>query len=150
MRILLNLLLLFSFANANAQLNVERIRADYTKAFFDKKICAKNIAELKANTNAPIFLGYLGGFQTIWANHIVNPFLKLKTFNQGKKNIEEAIRQDTGNVELRYIRLSVQKNAPFLLGYHANVDSDSEFLMAHRHQVGSKVVLENMEKLLNK
>src|SRR5690554_8141337 len=67
------------------------------------------IIELKKNKNSTVLLGYLGGYQTVWANHVFNPVSKLNTFNEGKRNIEKAIKNDPNSLELRFVRLSVQK-----------------------------------------
>lgn len=48
-------------------------------------------------------MAYLGGLQTIWANHVFSPISKLNTFKEGKKNIEQAIKKEPENVELRFI-----------------------------------------------
>ncbi|MGI6516760.1 MAG: FAD-binding domain-containing protein [Fermentimonas caenicola] len=90
-------------------------------------------------TYSMIHLGYLGALQTIWANHVFSPISKLKTFKVGTDNIEQAIQKEPGNVELRFIRLSVQKNAPSFLGYQSHIKEDMEFIENHRHQIHSDI-----------
>jgi len=100
------------------------------------------------NTNSATYLGYLGGLQTIWAKHVFSPISKINTFKQGKKKIEQAIKKEPDNVELRFIRLSVQKNAPSFLGYKSNIYDDTEFIKKNRYQIGSETVDRNIKKLL--
>jgi hypothetical protein len=92
-------------------------------------------------------MGYLGGLQTIWANHVFNPINKLKTFKEGKINIEKAIKLDPDNVELRFIRLSIQKNAPSFLGYNSNINSDKEFIKSNQKTISSAIVRNNINEL---
>ncbi|WP_443938882.1 hypothetical protein [Pedobacter sp. MW01-1-1] len=139
----------FFFGDAKAQLNLGVIRAHYLKAPYNKDICKKMIEELKRNAKEPIYLGYLGGFQTIYAKHLLNPFSKLKTFNQGRKNIDGAIIQASDSVELRYIRLSVQKNAPSFLGYSGMVNQDTDFLRRNKAELKKQGLIEKVETLLN-
>lgn len=143
---LISLLLMLTAFN-NAALHEARV--NYNKAAHDKDVCKQMIDKLeKPSQNSAVHLAYLGGFQTIWANHVLNPIDKLKTFKQGKKNIEQAINKEPGNVEIRFIRLSIQKHAPIFLGYHNNIQEDRDFIIKHRNDAGSEVLQKNMEALL--
>lgn len=125
------------------------VRANYNKLVSDKGLCEKMIAELaETNNNSATHLAYLGALQTIWANHVFSPISKLNTFKEGKKNIELAIKKEPDNVELRFIRLSVHKNAPPFLGYKSNINEDTEFIKENHHQIGSEILQKNIETLL--
>lgn len=126
------------------------IRTDYAKTLADRELCAKMINELvEANSPSATNRAYLGGLQTIWANHLLSPINKLNTFRKGKKNIEQAITQDPDNAELRYIRLSVQLHAPAFLAYRAHIDEDIAFLRTNRQRIESPVVRAHVDKLLS-
>ena len=43
--------------------------------------------------------------------------------------IETAIKADSANIEIRYLRLSVQENAPKVLKYYKNIDDDKKFIL---------------------
>lgn len=125
------------------------VRANYSKVVSDKELCETMIEELaKKKNSSSTHLAYLGALQTIWANHVFNPISKLNTFKEGKKNIEQAIKKEPTNVELRFIRLSVQKNAPSFLGYKSNINEDTEFIKENHHQIGSEILRKNIETLL--
>ncbi len=78
----------------------------------------------------------------------LSPISKLNTFKEGKKNIEQAIKKEPENVELRFIRLSVQKNAPSFLGYKSNINEDAKFIKENRHQIRSEILQKNIGTLL--
>lgn len=152
MKRLINVAVILFFIQVNVYANeddLNYIRANYNKAVSDKILCAQIIQDLKLKKDEPVYMGYLGGFQAIWANHVFSPVTKLKVFNQGKEHIENAIKQDPENIELRFIRLSVQKNAPSFLGYSSMIDQDIDFLKTHRKEIRSNVVIKNVETLLN-
>jgi len=129
--------------------DLDVVRANYNKVVSDKELCKKMIKELAETKNSPAtHLAYLGALQTIWANHVFSPISKLSTFKKGKKNIEQAIKKEPDNVELRFIRLSVQKNAPSFLGYKSNINEDTEFIKKNRQRIGSKIVHKNINTLL--
>lgn len=144
--VLIPLLLMLTAFNHPA---LHEARVNYNKAAHDKDVCKQMIDKLEnASKNSALNLAYLGGFQTIWANHVFNPIDKLKTFKQGKKNIEQAINKEPGNVEIRFIRLSIQKHAPIFLGYHTNIQEDRDFIIKHRNDAASEVLQKNIEALL--
>lgn len=147
---LLGLLLsgIFFFNSFNGT-SLDEIRANYTKVVSDKELCHKMISDLqKTRGKSGVHQAYLGGLQTIWASHVFSPISKLNTFKEGKKNIEQAIENEPKNVELRFIRLSVQKNAPSFLGYKSNIKEDTTFIKENDHQIESDILQKNIEKLL--
>ena len=89
------------------------------------------ITELSTSKDV-VLIGYLGAYQTLWANHASNPFEKFSTFTKGKKNLEKSIAMDSQNIEMRILRLSVQKNAPGFLGYKANIREDRDFILKNK------------------
>lgn len=129
--------------------DLETIRKNYDLAVTDKVICKEMINELSNNMGNNVYLAYLGAFQTIWANHIFNPIAKWNTFKKGKANIEKAVKQDPANVEIRFIRLSIQKNCPGFLGYNDNIKEDKLFLNIHQNSITSSTLMNMVKSLLN-
>lgn len=127
---------------------LEQVRLNYSRAVDDREICSAMIEQLD-NSNNPVELAYLGAFRTIWAKHTLNPFKKLQSFNRGKDAIEEAVRQSPENVEIRFIRLSIQQNAPSLLGYRDNIKEDREHIIANRSTISSPTLQRMINDLIN-
>lgn len=102
--------------------------------FHQQEISEDQLKEVMArsinNTDA-VSIAYMGMCQTMMAQYAFLPTTKLEYFNNGKQAIEEAISTDRSNAELRYIRLLVQLNAPWFLGYNKDISEDMEaFLKA--------------------
>ncbi len=151
MRLLNFLITVTVLMNSSTSYNLDLIRANYDKMFLDRELCEKMIDELdREKNNSATYLGYLGGLQTIWANHVFSPISKWNTFKKGKGNIEQAIKIEPDNVELRFIRLSIQKNIPSFLGYKSNIDEDIEFIKKNRNQICIEILNNNIEMLLKK
>ena len=109
--------------------DISDVRLNYKRCIADKELCRRLIVKLEGSKNpTAIELAYLGGLKTIWANHVFSPIAKLSTFKEGRKDIERAIRQDPKNPELRFVRLSIQKNAPSFLGFKSNIAEDRRFI----------------------
>ena len=84
-----------------------------------------------ATTASPLDLGYLAGAKMAMANHCYLPTNKLKYFNEGKNLLQKAIVSAPNNIELRFIRFSIQCNVPSFLGYNSNLAVDKTSLINH-------------------
>jgi hypothetical protein len=131
-------------------MDLEVIRGNYLKAVSNKEICRSMISHLSTTEINTIQLAYLGAFQTIWAKHTANPFAKLKTFNKGKKNIESAVRAAPSELEVRLIRLSIQKNSPSFLGYNDHITEDTKLIAANSKKITSALLKKMITDLTEK
>lgn len=121
-------------------MDLENIRINYQKAVLDKKLCRTMIETLGSGPQSTLHLSYLGAFQSIWAKHTINPIAKLKTFKRGKKNIENAVIREPNNVEIRFVRLSVQLNSPSFLGYKTDIEEDRKFIQTNKKEITSAIL----------
>ncbi|MGO3183237.1 MAG: hypothetical protein ACTIJ9_10425 [Aequorivita sp.] len=149
MKMLFIYLLLISFGPIDLKgqsIDLEYLRLNYENAVGNKELCHALIEALEIKKGEPVYLAYLSGLQTLWANHIINPIVKLGTFKKGRMNLERAVEMAPNNLEIRFIRLSVQKNAPRFLGYYENIETDEEFIKLHQQNISSV----SLQRLINK
>lgn len=120
-------LLLFFLPLVNSDLS--SIRSLYQEASKDEAKANQLlvIADKNSSINS-VFFGYKGAVKIIMAKYACNPYTKWNLFREGKNILELAIASDANNVELKYLRLTIQMNAPNFLGYKSDIDSDKEFL----------------------
>lgn len=78
------------------------------------------------------------------------PFSKLSVFNEGKNDLQELIEKDKKNTELRLIRLSIQENAPRILGYNDNIEEDREFINKQKPKIKDSNFLKHVDHYLNR
>lgn len=130
------------------ELILEDIRQNYQLAVSDKNICQSMIKQLSDQTLSPVQLAYYGAFQTIWANHVLNPIDKLRTFKKGKKNIDNAIKLSPRNTEIIFIRHSIQKHTPAFLDYKKNMKADEIFLRKEVNNIKSSSLKNLVVQLL--
>lgn len=78
----------------------------------------------------PLIVGYLAALQALKAKHAWNPYRKLQYLNQSKKEFKKAIAADGVNIEIRFMRFSVQHNLPGFLGQSENLKEDREVILA--------------------
>ncbi len=74
--------------------------------------------------------GYKGASVMIEAKHMMNPLNRWSKFKEGKVMMEEAIKADYKNYELRFLRHSIQTNVPSVLGYSGEIETDKKFLVS--------------------
>lgn len=117
-----------------------QIRSLYEKAPGGKPYCEELISLLKPyDETTPLYFGYKGCAYMVMAKHIGSPFSKLSSFRKGKKMLEKAIGADDQNIELRFLRFTIQTNTPSLLGYSGQIKTDRLFLVQHLHQTDSSL-----------
>lgn len=136
-KLLICCLLLVSYVGTAQDLR--EIRLQYPLASENAEITAKIIAQLgEVNTSAkPVLLAYKGAVLTLNSKFTKGRTEKKEFFKEGVSLIETAIKQDSLNPEIRYLRLSVQENAPKFLGYHKNIEEDKQFLLGNYGNISS-------------
>lgn len=130
-------LILFIFlCDVNAQsLNLHDVRKDFNKGVKDETLCKRYLKILQTNAKSPLEKGYEAAFHMFMAKHTSNPFKKMGYFKDGKKLLESQVKLDPNNIELRFIRLSIQYHIPDFLGYKENIKEDKEYLVANLHKL---------------
>jgi len=88
------------------------------------------ILNLSKNSNDPTVLAYAAGAEMASAQYKLSPFSKLSAFNSGKAKLESIVMANLENVEVRFIRLSIQLKCPAFLGYNKAVKSDRLFVLS--------------------
>lgn len=132
MRFLLLVITCFIFSNSPANNpSIEEVRNIYQKAAKDEALCKKLIVSLQIynESNNTSLAAYRACATMIMAKYVTNPFNKLSKFNEGKNLLEKCIEKDNRNVEIRFLRFTVQCNAPKFIGYNTSITLDKNFLL---------------------
>lgn len=125
MSILLTLHLFISLTAGKAPDQGLSIRDLYYRASEEERFVGEMLRQLdRVDRNEPLWIGYRGMAYMLKAKHAWNPYLKLSHFQAGRELLEKAIAREPENIELRFLRFSVQSNAPSFLGYSSNLDED--------------------------
>ncbi len=147
MKILSILLIFISTITTTNEISIEEIRSSY-KTCNESKENAEEFFELTKNAlqnDGGIYEGYHGAALALKASFSWNPFSKLSFFNKGKKMIDVAIQSEPNNIELRMIRLSIQSNAPKIVGYYQNIEEDKKFILDNIEGVSGQELKEYVE-----
>ena len=113
--------------------DIETIRRGYIEAAQDdSKIAAFN--ELLANVSMEdslVIVAYKGAALALTAKIEVGIKNKTAAFKKGVEYLEYAIKSDPENIELRFVRLSVQENSPRIVNYKDSIEEDKAFIFEH-------------------
>lgn len=99
--------------------------------------------------SAPVLVCYKGVAELMEAKYIVNPLTKLSKFKSGKELIEQAIKRDPDDTEMRFLRFSVQTNLPSFLGYDKEITSDKNFLLDKANEINDSNFRNNVIRYLS-
>lgn len=115
------------------------IRANIGEVFKTDSVC-NQMHQAFVNTDVSqnnLLLGYFGAVELGMARHVPNVFKKMSYFNDGKQKLEQAITEDPENIELRFLRLTIQTHLPAFLGYGQNKEDDKAFVLKYLHTASS-------------
>ncbi|MDG1476252.1 MAG: hypothetical protein P8Q14_03835 [Vicingaceae bacterium] len=85
----------------------------------------------------------------LWADYYFNPFKKWNCFLKGKDTLEHLINNYSNNIELRFLRLTIQENLPKILGYNENIIEDKTFINNNLHIVSDQDLFSRITSYLD-
>lgn len=123
-----------SFAN---HIDIIELRSQYYQSLDNKKLAndfMKKMESLNVESDA-LLLAYKGMSYMLEANLSYNPYSKFNYFLKGKNLLEEAVKRNPWNVEIKFMRFCIQTSAPIFLGYANDIDTDKLFLISQWKQI---------------
>lgn len=124
-------MLLFT-SNIFAQnISMSNIRSLFLKSANEKQSC-KELVTLLASYNDlknPTLAAYEACGTMIMANHLINPISKWQHFNNGKTLLEKCVNAEKENVEIRFLRFTIQSKSPSFLKYDSELQKDKNFIL---------------------
>ncbi len=140
MRALLAIFLLCSTTVVAQDTLLNFVRQNVGEMFKTEEVCLNiyNAFEQTDYQDNNLLLGYHGAALLGMARHAPNVFKKMSFFSDGKELLEKSIDMDHDNVELRFLRLTIQTNIPSFLGYSDSKESDKAFVLNHLEEAKSE------------
>lgn len=138
LRKLLNIAILFLFytfytfqvmaltnLSANIREDLGYLRKIYLEAIDDATTNDALLADLeKIKSKTPTLLAYQGACEGLRAKHALNPYKKVEYLKKAQKTLFDAIQQSPNNIEIRYLRFSIQHNCPAFLRNNQHLEED--------------------------
>lgn len=105
-----------------------KARELFNTAHINKADCEALIA-ITQNANACVPSGYYAAAKMVFTKYLKNPFIILPQFNAAKEMLETLIAKHPDEIELRYLRYSIQVNTPKFVGYYKMKSTDRELII---------------------
>ncbi|MGB4776036.1 MAG: hypothetical protein WBP45_12735, partial [Daejeonella sp.] len=78
-----------------------------------------------------LIIAYIGTLEALKAKHAWNPYNKIKFVAQSQSTMKTAIKKDADNLEIRFMRFSIQHFTPAFLGYSKELAEDQKAIVNH-------------------
>lgn len=150
MRLIFLTVILFSLSVSGQKLSEKRLQELYYHAVENEdstELLYKETASI-SNSASGIYLGYKAMANMLMAQYAWFPTSKLEYFNTGKQLLNEAIKNDPKNIELRFFRYSSQKEAPSFLSYNKNLQEDKLYIIKYFSSVKSALVRQKIREYM--
>lgn len=82
----------------------------------------------------PVLIGYKGAAFALKAKHGFNPIGKLKHIKEAQQYFNQAVAAAPQNMEVRFLRYSVEAQTPKMLDLSAHVSEDQALLLEGLHR----------------
>ena len=124
------LVLLFFFNFSNAQSDIQDIRKIFILSIDSYQKCSQlNRMSSERVFKCPIYHSYNIVSRILESKYLRNPVKKVKVFKENTKLLDSLVASHPKKIEIRFLRYSIQLNAPKILGYTTFVKEDYEFIM---------------------
>jgi len=103
------------------------LRREMVSAISSSKTTDSLYSSLNTQLNkTPIITCYIAALQALKAKHSWNPYFKFKYLNDSEKTFDNAVTADPQNMEIRFMRFSVEHYVPVFLGDDKDLYADRE------------------------
>ncbi len=107
------------------------VRQLYKEANISEVNADKFHSTVKALDSTFLTSAYQGAALIMKAKYVGPLKERIALFKEGKNRIEKAIETHPNDIEVRFIRLTIQQNVPKALRYNKDIPADKEFIFSN-------------------
>lgn len=145
------MLLLFATKAYSAEPEIEEVKILFEASAHSKHSADRLLNLLSAidSSSPPLLICYKGAAEMMQAKYGFNPINKFRRFKKGKILIEEAVKKEPDNIEIRFLRFTIQTNLPAFLNYNDDIKKDKIHLLANLKTTKDKKLKQAIVKYLS-
>lgn len=87
------------------------------------------LALKSGSTESPLIIAYIGTLEALKAKHSWNPYNKIRFVSLSQKTMKSAVERDPNNLEIRFMRFSIQHYTPSFLGFSKDLEEDRKVVV---------------------
>lgn len=119
-----------TFAEVKPADDIPAIKKAMVLAVEDARITDSLYLELSSKkAPSPLIIAYTGTLEALKAKHSWNPYQKVSYVARSQKTLQKAVNADPANLEIRFMRFSVQHFTPAFLGYSKELNEDRRMII---------------------
>ncbi len=96
------------------------------------------LQQLEQQKQSSTTYAYTGGLKMKKSGYLQGATKKINVFKEGRQLLEQSIVRYPNNVEFRFIRLTIQENAPKILKYNKDIVEDKKAIIEGYKKMDSK------------
>jgi len=133
-----------------SSLNISEVRNNYKEAVTSKNKVNSFNESLKNVTKKDDLrlVAYKGAAIALTARYLKGAKQKSTTFKDGVDWVEFAIEKKPLDLEVRFVRLSIQQNTPKFLGYNKDIEGDKKYILTNFKTIRSKEFKEYLKSYI--
>lgn len=120
--------------------SVDAVRADFELAAEDENKAEQLLKILSGKLTNPLLIGYRAAAEAMMGKYASAPWNKYSYCKQAMKSFSEAVSGDSGNIEIRYLRIAIQVHLPSFLHMSENIEEDKEVILANIDKSKDKIL----------
>ncbi|MCS6820251.1 MAG: hypothetical protein NZ551_00105 [Microscillaceae bacterium] len=123
-------------------MNLNPIRRLYAEAA-NSQSKADELAKLlaQADSKNPTIIAYKGIVEAYKAKYALNPLSKLSHIQEANKYFKQAVEAEPDNIEIRFLRFTIQLNTPAVLGLDKELNEDRKVILANIQYSGIENIM---------
>jgi len=107
--------------------DLKQLRLEFYAAVKDETAAESLYTRLKKEKSPdPLLQAYFGSVEALRAKHSFNPYNKIAYLKRGSQTLGKAVTRSPDNLEIRFLRFSLEHYVPAFLGYSKNLAADRE------------------------
>ena len=122
----------------------------YNQAIMMAKLDSLNYWLSNYNQTNNLMSAYYGVNLILKSKYLKNPFKKIKYFEKGRDILEDAIIKEPDNIELIFLRYTVQKNTPSILMYNKDIEEDYQSIKSELDSIKDQKLKKHISQTLQK
>jgi len=143
----------FSYPINTQKNNIPELRKQMLRAISNPKVVDSLYKNLHNDApKQPLVIAYLGALEALKAKDSWNPYNKIRFLSLSGKTVDKAVSESPNDLEIRFIRFSIQTNLPHFLSLNKDLDSDKiqilQQLKQKNYGSADKLFVQNIIKFL--
>ncbi|HEY1062816.1 MAG TPA: hypothetical protein VGE44_14065 [Daejeonella sp.] len=119
-----------SYAESIGLDEIRNIKVAVHRAIESSAVTDSLYLTLKSESNqSPLIVAYIGTLEALKAKHSWNPYNKIKYVSLSQKTMRKAVERDPNNLEIRFMRFTIQHYTPSFLGFSKDLDEDRKAIV---------------------